>query len=463
MKNKSNLILLFSPIGLNFLFNLFTEFNFLEINYKILFFRLLTTSILFLVLLFVGKALENTIKLNSVTVCIILYMTTFYILNYYFMYFLKNFATKDIFIAYNVLIFIILVGKSRLNFKYLVYAIFLSLFLNIFYSIFNIYDLILFSNPITFDEVDMWILRSEVISNENIYQIYDQRVGGGTMSFGLLVHFSFVFLEYILHFSSGYFISQVIPNVIFLLFIYFIYENYQFNFHTKAALIIISLLFLTSDWYFYFMINSYLGETFSTFYLGVLFYYMIKNKLTLSKYSLILFYLSNLIYAKRFILILVLLSLAHLLFLNRDKFLVHLFIPVIPLIPIILNFSTLQVPILWIVENEPTNAILYESPSFNLSAIISIFNQFLIDKPVSYFVFCVLFLILLNRKTLTSHEKTLLSLLVINTTFVFLYFVFISTLNNSWGDSYRYLLNTSYIMYFLFIDLLNKHNKLAKG
>lgn len=460
MKNKINLVLLVSPIGLNFVINLFTEFKFSETNFTTIALKLLTTSILFLVLLFIGKAIENTINLNSVTVSIIIYLTTFYILNYYFMFFLKDVSTKNIFITYNVLIFIVLVRKSRLNLKYLALAISLMLLLNIFYNLFNIYDLILFSNPITTDEVNMWILRSEVISDTNMYQIYDQRVGGGTMSFGLLVHFSFVLLEYILHFSSGYFISQIIPNVIFLLFIYFVYENYQFNFHTKAALITILLLFLTSDWFAYFMVNSYLGETFSTFYFGVLFYYLIKNKLSLSKYALILFYLSNLIYAKRFILILVLLSLVHLLFLNKDKFLIHFLIPVIPLFPIILNHMTLEVPILWIVENEPTNAILYEGPSYNLSAIISIFNQFFIDKPVSYFVFCILFLIFINRKILISHEKTLISLLVINTMFVFLYFVFISTLNNSWGDSFRYLLNTSYIMFFLFIDLFNKKKEI---
>ena len=387
---------------------------------------------------------------------------TFYVINYYFMYFLKNFSTKIIFVTYNILLFLIVIFKSKSNFILIGSSLFLFTFINIFLEQFNLYETLIFNEPITSDEIKMWIPRSIIISDQNIYEIYNQGVGGGTMSFGLLAHFSFVFLEYIFHFSTGYIPSQIISNVILFLFAYFVFENYKFNFYTTFGFVTIILVFLTSNWFSYFMINSHLGETFSTFYFGVLFFYLIKNNLKFVQYMVVLFYLSNLIYSKRFILVLVCLSVIHLIYQNREKVLFKLAIIFSSFIPIFINYILLDVPLLWVVQNEPTNAIMYSGSTYNLNAIVEIVKQFLIDRPVSYFVFITFLLIIYNLRKLNNFEIIAVSLLVLNTSFVFSYFVFISTLNSAWGDAYRYLLNPIYILFFIFLELLNKNTQEIK-
>lgn len=462
MKNKYVTIFFLSPIALNYFYNQFKEFNISLESLRSLIIKFFTTTILFLIIYLIGKALDNAIQLNSITVSIIVYIMTFYVINYYLMYFLKSFSTRNIFVIYNILLFLILIFKSKSNIKLIGCSVLLFIFMNITLEQFNLYDALIFTDPITSDEIKMWIPRSTVISNTNIYEIYNQQIGGGTRSFGLLTHFTFVTLEYIYHFSNGYVFSQVISNVIFLLFSYFVFENFKYNFYTLSGYFTIAFLLLTSDWFAYIMVNSHLGETFSNFYFGVLFYYLIKSKINITQYTIVLFYLSNLIYSKRFILVLVFVSLAHLIYQNREKLFLKLFIVLSSFFPIVINYYLLDVPLLWVVENEPTNVIMYEGPTYNLSAIVNIIKQFLIDKPVSYFVFITILLIIYNLRNLYNFEIIAISLLVLNTGFVFSYFVFISTLNNSWGDAYRYLLNPIYILFFIFLGLLNKTSNSCK-
>ena len=456
MKNKYVTIFILSPIALNFVYNQVTELNNSLESLRNLFIKFFTTVLLFLIIYFIGKAIDNVIQLNSITISIIVYIMTFYVINYYLMYFLKNFSTRNIFVIYNIFLFLILMIKSKSSMKLISYSVLLFIFMNITLEQFNFYDVLIFTDPITTDEIKMWIPRSIVISNENIYEIYNQQIGGGTRSFGLLTHFTFVFLEYIFHFSNGYIFSQVISNVIFLLFSYFVFENFKYNFYTLSGYLTIVFLFLTSDWFAYFMVNSHLGETFSNFYFGALFYYLIKSKTNITQYTIVLFYLSNLIYTKRFILVLVFISLVHLIYQNREKLLLKFCVVLSSFFPIVINYFLLDVPLLWVVENEPTNVIMYEGSTNNFSSIVNIIKQFLIDKPVSYFVFITSLLIIYNLRKLYDFEIIAISLLALNTGFVFSYFVFISTLNNSWGDTYRYLLNPIYILFYIFLGLLNK-------
>ena len=462
MNKKYLTTIALSPIVINFIYNQIYDFNFSWKLVSNILLKFSVSSILFLIIFLIEKSINQAFKLNSTTVSIVVYIMTFYVINYYFMYFLKNFSTKNIFVFYNILLFLILIFKSKSNFKLISSSLFLFIFINIFLEQFNLYETLIFNEPITSDEIKMWIPRSVIISDQNIYEIYNQEVGGGTMSFGLLAHFTFVFLEYIFHFSMGYIPSQIISNVIFFLFTYFIFENYKFNFYTRFGYVAIILVFLTSNWFSYFLINSHLGETFSTFYFGVLFFYLIKNNLKFTQYMIALFYLSNLIYSKRFILVLVCLSIIHLIYQNREKVLFKLAVIFSSFIPIFINYLLLDVPLLWVVQNEPTNAIMYSGSTYNPNAIVEIVKQFLIDRPVSYFVFITILLIICNLRKLNNFEIITISLLVLNTSFVFSYFVFISTFNSSWGDAYRYLINPIYILFFIFLELLNKNTQEIK-
>lgn len=88
-----------------------------------------------------------------------------------------------------------------------------------------------------------------------------------------------------------------------------------------------------------------------------------------------------------------------------------------------------------------------------------ILNQFFIDKPVSYFVFVSLIIVIFSLKSFDLSDMTVLIVLFLNTIFVFLYFFIVSDLNYAWGDTYRYLLDPFYLILFFTNKIIDVGDK----
>lgn len=453
---KLILVFLASPIWLNFIYNNYENFDLNTFNIQNLFLKVFTTLILFLIIYMIGSALKNKFKLDSISSSIVIYLISFYIFNYYFLYFFKELETRNLFIIFNLIIFFILTYKSISNIKTIVVSIILFVLLNILYTEFNFYEYLVFKDFITTDETRFWFPKSKIFSETNMYQIYIGESLYDNKSFGLLVHSSFVFLESVFHFENGYIFSQIIPNISFALFSLFIYENFKISFNTLFGYFTLVILFLTSNWFTYFIFNSHLGETFSTLYFGILVISLAKNISNQRNSLIYLFFLSTLIYSKRFLLIGVLIAVLLFFFYTKQK---KASVAVIFLssFPIIYNYLLMGIPILWTIDSEPSRGIQYKEVLYNFDSIKFIINQFLIDKPVSFFILITLLLFIFNFKNFNFLTNFITALLFFNSAFVFLYFIFVSSLENAWDDSYRYLLNPIYLIFYLFFFSLDNN------
>ena len=90
----------------------------------------------------------------------------------------------------------------------------------------------------------------------------------------------------------------------------------------------------------------------------------------------------------------------------------------------------------------------------NFQNIINIIQQFLIDRPMSYFIFIVFMIFLYLFFQSGIYDKDLLLLILTNTILVFLLYIFVWT-NVEYESSYRYLLNIFHIILVFFISTLN--------
>jgi len=457
---KYKVLILFSPIWINFIFNLFFNVDFLELDLRQIFLKLLTIILLSIAFYLIGSSIKNVFNIDSVSLSIVFYIITFYIVNFYLLVFLQGISTRQLFIAYQFILLMLLIIRSRSTVKPLLISAFILFSLNYIFNYFQIYEFLYFDDFKSFDEINFWYPKSELIAENNLLQIYTGYSQFDNKSFGLLVHYSFVFLEMFFNFKQQYLFTQIVPNLIFVLLTYFLFENFKYSFNRLYLYLTVIILFLTSDWFSYFMLNSHLGETFTTFFYGVLFFSLLKNKDNKRLSLFYLFFLSNLIYTKRFMLALVIISIITYLFLNR-KYLYQKFLIIASvLLPIVVNFLFLKVPILWTIDSEPMAGTQFEGVNFNFESVVKILNQFLIDKPVSYFVFVALIIIIFSFKSFDLSDMTVLIVLILNTIFVFLYFFIVSDLNDAWGDAYRYLLNPFYLILFFInkiIDFGAKH------
>ena len=456
---KYKVLILFSPIWINFIFNLFFNVDFLELDLRQIFLKLLTIILLSIAFYLIGSSIKNVFNIDSVSLSIVFYIITFYIVNFYLLVFLQGISTRQLFIAYQFILLMLLIIRSRSTVKPLLISAFILFSLNYIFNYFQIYEFLYFDDFKSFDEINFWYPKSELIAENNLLQIYTGYSQFDNKSFGLLVHYSFVFLEMFFNFKQQYLFTQIVPNLIFVLLTYFLFENFKYSFNRLYLYLTVIILFLTSDWFSYFMLNSHLGETFTTFFYGVLFFSLLKNKDNKRLSLFYLFFLSNLIYTKRFMLALVIISIITYLFLNR-KYLYQKFLIIASVfLPIVVNFLFLKVPILWTIDSEPMAGTQFEGVNFNFESVVKILNQFLIDKPVSYFVFVALIIIIFSFKSFDLSDMTVLIVLILNTIFVFLYFFIVSDLNDAWGDAYRYLLNPFYLILFFLNKIIDSGEK----
>ena len=78
--------------------------------------------------------------------------------------------------------------------------------------------------------------------------------------------------------------------------------------------------------------------------------------------------------------------------------------------------------------------------------IINIIKQFIIDRPVAYFIFIILLLSIYSSIKSSFEINTIyLLIIVLNTIFVFLLYVFVWT-NVEYESSYRYILKVLHII-----------------
>ena len=230
-------------------------------------------------------------------------------------------------------------------------------------------------------------------------------------------------------------------NYLFIfLFFTFIYEISK----SKKSFIFLSVLFLSvilsSHWFTYVFFGSLLSEVISSFCFGVLFTEIVNRKNKQDIYFVFLLFSFGFIYfSRQFISTLVVLFIIYqALKLKKISVLVGLYGFVLKILQsTILPNNTLDP---YINEREFSNV------AFNVENVLKMVKQFFIDKPVTYLVLVFFILTILNFKNQYKNIDYYLFLST-NVFLVVLLMIFIWRKDDV-QSSYRYLLNTFYLIVY---------------
>tara|TARA_B100000989_G_C19504762_1_gene455968 strand:+ start:291 stop:1709 length:1419 start_codon:yes stop_codon:yes gene_type:complete len=458
---KYSLIILLSPIFLNSTINILSNVNLLQIINN----NLLNLFSFFLAAIFyyyLSSSIKQLFNLNSMSLSIVFFFTSFFIIDLVFLPITKLFSFSNTF-YFTVSLWIITFLTKFKNIK--------IIFMIISYFCLRLFNYIYIDNlhlkneyiELNTDVSLQWLPLAKIIYENNFF-------------FGLennLIEGQGLFLSYIqslihlLNFHTEEFLFFNLNSNIFILFGILLIFDLQIDYKNKifSSFVLILLLF-NNDWLYYLLVNSLMLEGLVSFFIAVYIFNFVKYKELGAKFSN-LFYLffGTMALTKQFV------SLTFLLFCltgliiykNRINFLVAF-------IPFTLN------NIYQFIYLRKTNYVTYTNDldyvdlfldilffrDLNLHNIYLIIRNFWIDKPTSlifiYFFLFLLFNVLVNNKnTEIYYLKNFF--IIVNIFLVFI--LYISYWQNiELESSYRYILNMFYLIYIGLISDLDSFEKI---
>jgi len=438
--------LLYLPLLLNLLYNFFIEDkSYATNNYK----GLLNVLIGFLFAIFVvqvGKIVQNLLNLHYVSTGVVIFLLSFYAIDKTFMVIMKNFSFKNSFTVTLICWIVFILLKYTGSYRNVIYSILTYIFSFIVLKLTNLYISISTESLLTSDEKYFWLPVSKDIFEDNLFIAI---TNNPIQSYGLLVGHTHAVLNNFFTYSSDFLYLPAYKNIFFFLTVYFIYECRNSTKSRLIVIIFITTIALTSDWFTYLFFNSLLAESVSSYFFGILVIELFRNK----NNSFILISLGFLYFSKQFISIFSILIGIYIIFKNKDS-IVKYFLLIFGVSVDLVNSVILKTPITWSFYLNSLETDAATKDGINVKNIINIVVQFLIDKPMSYFILIILLLSVFVNIKKGAYELELLLIIVLNTIFVFFLYVFIWS-NVEYESSYRYLLNIFHIIIFYFLITLD--------
>ena len=445
IKNKNFILfIIFCPILFNFFYNLLnlgiqinevTSFKTINFLISVIFF----TSFFFL-----GKIIKVIFNFQTISFGIVLFLLSFFIIDKTFLILSKNILFKDLFVITVFLWFVIFAKNIRkikkIDFTSLIISYGFGFYL---LKILNRNITLSTSDFRTSDEKYFWYPNSV-----NIYEInyFDSLLNNILSSYGLLVAHVHSVLSYLFTLSENFLYFPAYKNIFFLFTLLFIYELKAKNNAKIIFGFFFSIICLTSDWFNYLFFNSILAESVSSYFFGIIIYEILENYKNRTNITIHYFCLGYLYFSKQFLSVFSLIFGIYIIFKNKEK-IIHYYLLFFGFLVDLINSYIIETPITWTMYlNNIDTAEANTFDGIKAENIFNIINQFLIDKPVSYFIFVivVLTLYLTLFKKLKINDLYIL-IILFNTVFVFLLYIFIWT-NVEYESSYRYLLNVLHII-----------------
>ena len=461
---KNLLIIIVSPLLVNSISNLFSgENDFLNYLFgnKIIIFAILISSLFYYQ---VSRVINKVLKLHSISLSLVFFLTSFYIFNLIFLPFLKEISFKTTLLFVFILWLCFLTYKLEKKVEIIkVIAFYVgSLFFN------NRYYIEL-SNLSGYRELNtdvplQWYKLANLISTENFYIAFTNNIiEGQTLAISYVQSLLFNLNFYFFDFSFVRLNSNLI--VIFAVFVI-----YDLNLSKQEKIIASVTLFsflLNSDWltYLFFdslMLEGLVGFIFATFLLNIKVH--IFEKFNLNPY-LYFFSFSFLFFTKQFVSTISLVLLIYLLIQFKNSRLL------IGLIPYFIHniYTNVYIPDskeFELLRGTSIKELLVDILTFNNLAVdnvYKVFSQLLIDKPFVYFLF-IFFIINLLRLFLKLNSvesftlNVSLAAIIINFVLIFLLYIV------WWKDfgiesSYRYVLNLFLLLFYSFLMNINLFKK----
>jgi len=455
-KNIKAYYLLFSPILINFIFNLINkEISLFGYNYL----NLISTIFLFLFLFSIGRWIDHTINLGSISLGIIVYFFSFYLIDIIILFFNQTLDFGEIFIITNILWALFLAAKGR-NMISLVLTALSYVSLNLFNKVyFYKFDI---NTQLIDDVAAVHFPQSKNIYENSYYFSINNPIFEGYPQF--LSYISSLMYKISFNFETYDFLPPTV-NVFYFLSILFFFEL-NINIKLRNLLILVfTILILNSPWLQFLFFNSLMGEACGSYFFVVILYNLFRYKENkIISNNLIFFLFGMLFFTKQFFSTLVII-LSFLLIFNKDirKYALFGFSGILlRKIKYKFIFPNLnedhhldQIDLLDTVKD------LLTFSDLKLTNIVKISKNFFIDKPTSYIFLLLFFIILFSiYKKVNFSFEVLIYLFTIFANSMLVFLLYISAWKNMELESpVRFLLNLLHLVLVTIFILLEQNNK----
>ena len=241
-----------------------------------------------------------------------------------------------------------------------------------------------------------------------------------------------------------------------MLFIFEIKSSKSSKFILSVVLLVVTL---NSHWFRYIFFNSLMMESAVSYFFGVLLYGCINAKNKNQSYATALL-MGTLFFSKQFIAVISLFYLSY-IFIIKKISLKTLFLGFSGFLSNLIIFPLNNIDVTWSLYFN-NNSVMDAESSIKLSNFKNLINEFLIDRPISYFLFILFLLFIFNFRKNFSQFKDPLIIVLINTLLVFFLYIFLWTSEVEYGSSYRYFMNIFHTLLPVYLISIERFIKTDK-
>jgi len=450
-KHQNLIFILLMPLAANLIFNIYKReffFGFQNSSSMMELLNFFLAGLIFLVYFFLGVELKKILKTNLITTSIAVLWVCVFFLNNILSFFPIAFSFKSYSTIISILILLLLKIRGS---KYIDLAriLFLVLLVRLVFYVLNIEFENLFLEQInlyTSDEDRLWYPAVSEIFNTNYRNILTNNPYPG---YGLFTAYVGALNSFLLLGNVAFKYYLAINYLLIFLFFTFLYEISSKKQTFVFMSVLFSIILLSSHWFTYVFFGSLLSEGISSFTFGVLLTELIRNKNLFSDkptIGLIYFSFGFLYYTRQFLSTLVLLFILYKIIVFRNKYAVLGFVGfLVKILQSQLLPNTYLDPY---INNEELSEI-----SFNLFNVLKMVQQFLLDKPITYFILIFLILILLTFKKQKIYSD--FYLIILTNTLLVIFLMILFWQKSDVQSSYRYLMNIFYLLLYPCCNMLD--------
>tara|TARA_B100000965_G_scaffold282202_1_gene240022 strand:+ start:2386 stop:4170 length:1785 start_codon:yes stop_codon:yes gene_type:complete len=455
---------IFAPIFINFMLKISRRGIYFPIFQKIESTKYLSAVLSFIFFLLISKYINDTFKLNSYSLSLSYFLSSFFLFEFLLMPISKNFSFSVSFLFVNFCWISVLLFKNR-SLYYLPIILFLYSMLYLYNNInFEILSNLNKYRLLNYDVEAQWLPISKMIYENNYFYSIENNIipGYGLMlSYVQAVIYKFNFIDQTFNFINS-------NSYLVFLFSFLIFFDLKISKLNKVLLSLTFLIVVLDDGWLRFliadslMLEGIVSFLFASFVINLRKYKL--NKEAGLKEIIFMIFFSTLLFSKQFIELLVLIVIIGMILFSKNKkftiiglslYSLHfiyqkIFFPDATNVEYIdgLNFSDLIF-----------DFILLRDLNFeNFAKILSKINEY---WPMAYILYSLFIFFLINLIT----NKKLNLFQNINIYLVILNFLFVSLLYLSWwqnietDSSYRYIMNT---IHLIFASVFYEINSLQK-
>ena len=447
---------LFFVIILNSLIN-FVQKNDISYLSSINFFDLVTGILLFAFLYLVGNFVKKIFKYDSVSVGIITYLFSFFIIDLLILFFYQQLTFIQIIMIVNLLWLSFFIFKSR-DIKNLLQIIFTIFSLRMFFEFFE--SRLTKNNNIIGDVEAVFFYQAKNIYEGSYFNSINNYIFDGYPQF--LSYIQSIFLGLSANISQYNFYSFTSHIVFYLSILFFIELNIS-KFHKLILVTLFSLLILNSSFLSFLFTTSLMSEGLVSLFTAILVVNVLNNLSSDRTLDYKLFLIIGMLYfSKQFNSSLILLLIILLYFISgRKKEVLYGFFGIVlkELLHLLVFTKVKKDHHIGQIDLADTTLDLLFLRDLKIENILLILKNLWIDKPVVILFFVFYFSYIYSKIFVKKFElKADLIFLLINLNIIFVFMIYISVWQNMELESpIRYFLNNFHLLLVsIFLKLENK-------